>query len=159
MNVVLEKYRGLTEREQRLVLISAIVILVAFFYWGLWKPLDTAVERQQTLNVSQQKLLVWVRESATRAQQLRRSATGGTSYSGSLPQAVNITTNRHNIAISRMQPQGDELQVWVDEAPFNDVLAWLQAMETMGIVIQQADIAEANAPGMIKIRRLQLGKL
>jgi general secretion pathway protein M len=57
-----------------------------------------------------------------------------------------------------MQPQGAELQVWVDQAPFNDVLAWLQSMESMGVVILQADIAEADDAGYIKIRRLQLGR-
>jgi general secretion pathway protein M len=57
-----------------------------------------------------------------------------------------------------MQPQGDELQVWVDQAAFNNVLEWLKAMESMGVVILQADIAEADAAGHIKIRRLQLGK-
>jgi general secretion pathway protein M len=103
-------------------------------------------------------LLVWVKDSAARAQQLRRSSGGKRTFSGSLPQAVNRTTAQHDIAISRMQPQGDELQVWVDQAPFNSVLEWLKAMENMGVIILQADIAEADAPGYIKIRRLQLGK-
>ena len=57
-----------------------------------------------------------------------------------------------------MQPQDDELQVWIDQAPFNDVLEWLKTLEGMGIVIIQADIAEADDPGYIKVRRLQLGK-
>jgi len=158
MNVVMEKYKALTEREQRLVMISAVAVIIAIFFWGIWKPLNDAVDQQRTLNTSQQKLLVWVKDSAARAKQLRRSSTGTATYNGSLPQAVNVTTSRHNIAISRMQPQGEEIQVWVDQAPFNDVLAWLQALENMGIVILQADIAEADGPGLIKIRRLQLGK-
>ena len=49
-----------------------------------------------------------------------------------------------------MQPQGDELQVWVDQAPFNSVLEWLKAMENMGVIILQADIAEADAPAISK---------
>jgi general secretion pathway protein M len=62
------------------------------------------------------------------------------------------------IAISRMQPQGDELQVWIDQAPFNDVLSWLQSLEKTGISILDIDIAESNLPGQVKIRRLKLGK-
>jgi general secretion pathway protein M len=71
---------------------------------------------------------------------------------------VNQSASRLNITISRMQPQGDELQVWVDQVPFNDVLSWLQSMESKGVVILDVDVAETSAPGQIKIRRLKLGK-
>ena len=99
-----------------------------------------------------------MQKNATRAIQLR-SATGSSStFNGSLPQAVNQTAGRLKIAISRMQPQGDELQVWVDQAPFNDVLSWLQALEKMGVSILDLDIADANIPGHVKIRRLKLAK-
>ncbi|MCW8093277.1 type II secretion system protein M [Alteromonas sp. ASW11-130] len=158
MNIILDKYRALTEREQMLVAISGVVMVIAILYWGIFAPLNTGIEREQTRLSSQQKLLEWVSERANRAQQLRQAAGSGNQFRGSLPQAVNSTTNRFKIAISRMQPQGEELQVWVDQAPFNDVLSWLQAMESMGIVILNADIAEADASGQIKIRRLQLGK-
>ena len=101
---------------------------------------------------------MWVKDSAARAQQLRRVSGSEKNFSGSLPQAVNRTTAKHDIAISRMQPQNDELQIWVDQAPFNDVLEWLKSMENMGVVILQADITTADAEGFIKIRRLRLGK-
>ena len=158
MKALLEKYKALTEREQKLVIASAIMVLVALFYFIIWAPLNAALDREQKLLDNQQSLLVWVKDTAARAQQLRRSTGGKQAFSGSLPQAVNRTTSQHDIAISRMQPQGEELQVWVDQAPFNNVLAWLKAMESMGVVILQADIAEADVKGHIKIRRLQLGK-
>jgi len=158
VNTLVEKFRGLTEREQRLVIISAVVAAIAIFYFAIWSPINYALTQQQLLRDNQQQLLTWVQESAARAKQLRRSSSTTQTLTGSLPQAVNRTTTRHNIEISRMQPQGDELQVWVDQAPFNDVLAWLKTMESMGVVILQADIAEADAAGYVKIRRLQLGK-
>ncbi len=158
MNELLERYKALTEREQKLLMLSAVVLVIALFYFVIWSPLNSALDKQQRLLDNQQSLLVWVKDSATRAQQLRRSTSNNRAFSGSLPQAVSRTTNQYDIAVSRMQPQGDELQVWVDQAPFNSVLDWLKTMEGMGIVILQADIAEADAEGYIKIRRLQLGK-
>lgn len=155
--IVIEKYRQLSEREQRLVGLSAIVLIIALFYWVIWQPLSNGIEQEQTRLESQSELLLWVQESAVRVQQLRRTS-GSTTFTGSLPQAVNTTSARFNIAIARMQPQDEQIQVTVDEAPFNDVLSWLKAMEDMGILILQADLAEGNAPGMIRIRRLQLGK-
>ncbi|MBU2978324.1 type II secretion system protein M [Alteromonas sp. C1M14] len=157
MKKIIEKYKELSEREQRLTLISGVVIIIALFYWVIWQPLTVGVAQQTARLESQQALLTWVNEQSNRAQQLRRSS-GKTPFNGSLAQGVNNAAERFNIAIARMQPQDDELQVTVDEAPFNLVLDWLQAMEAMGIRIIQADFAEGDDPGMIKIRRLQLGK-
>jgi|TARA_B110000211_G_scaffold15767_2_gene16500 general secretion pathway protein M len=158
VNALVSKFKALTEREQILVMISAVVVVIGLFYFLIWSPLNAALHQQKQLLDNQQSLLVWVKDSAVRAQQLRKSSNRATPFRGSLPQAVNRTTSSHSIAISRMQPQDDELQVWIDQAPFNDVLEWLKTLEGMGIVIIQADIAEADDPGYIKVRRLQLGK-
>ena len=157
MMTLKERYQALSEREQRLVLITAVVVGIAIFYWGIWQPLSSGVEKERANYNAQQSLLMWVQEQGARAIQLRKSGNIQT-FSGSLPQAVNNTSARHSIAIARMQPQNEELQVSVDEASFNDVLSWLQVMEKMGIRIIQVDIAESNEPGMVRIRRLQLGK-
>ncbi len=154
---LMDKYRALSEREQRLVIITGVVMIIAMFYWLIWQPLSDGLAQEKARLDNQQELLLWVQENANRAQQLRRSG-GIKTFSGSLPQAVNTTSARFKIAIARMQPQDEQIQVTVDEAPFNDVLAWLQTMEEMGILILQADLAEGSAPGMIRIRRLQLGK-
>ena len=158
MNALISKFKALTEREQILVMISAVVVVIGLFYFLIWSPLNASLHQQKQLLDNQQSLLVWVKDSAVRAQQLRKSSNRSAPFKGSLPQAVNRTTSRHSIAISRMQPQDDELQDWIDQAPFNDVLEWLKTLEGMGIVIIQADIAEADDPGYIKVRRLQLGK-
>lgn len=158
MNVIAERYKSLTEREQKLVLLSTVVAVIALLYFGIWAPLNESIERERRLLSSQQALLEWVEDTVTRARQLRAGSGANKAFSGSLAQAVNRMSAQHNIAITRMQPQDEELQVWVDEAPFNDVLAWLQSMEKSGILILQADITEANTPGYINIRRLQLGK-
>ncbi|MEP1551413.1 MAG: type II secretion system protein M [Paraglaciecola sp.] len=151
-------YQQLNEREKRLVLISAVFVVVAIFYWGIWSPLTTSIEKGQAAIDSQRNLLTWVQKNANRAAQLRSSSGRVSGFSGSLPQAVNQAANRLKIVISRMQPQNNEIQVWVDQAPFNDVLSWLQSLEKMGIIILDIDIAESDLPGHVKIRRLKLGK-
>ena len=155
MDKLKSTFLQLSEREQRLVIISAVLVIVAIFYWGIWSPLNTSLERGQTAVNNQTELLAWVQKNANRAAQLRSSGDNNTRFSGSLPQAVNQSASRMKIAISRMQPQGDELQVWIDQAPFNDILSWLQSMEKTGVSI---DIAESTLPGQVKIRRLKLGK-
>lgn len=158
MGALKEKYQQLTEREKWMVIICAIVITVGAFYWLVWSPLTSAIETNRKAVNAKQSELSWVQNNANRAIQLKQSAGTARSFSGSLTQAINATAGRHDISISRMQPQNEELKVWVDEAEFNKVLSWLQSLEAMGIRIIDVDIAQADAPGMIKIRNLQLGK-
>ncbi|WP_293747355.1 type II secretion system protein M [uncultured Paraglaciecola sp.] len=158
MDKLKSTFLQLSEREQRLVIISAVMLLVAIFYWGVWSPLNTSINKAQNAVNNQTELLAWVQKNANKAVQLRSSSGNKASFSGSLPQAVNQSASRMKIAISRMQPQGDELQVWIDQAPFNDVLSWLQSLEKTGVSILDIDIVESALPGQVKIRRLKLGK-
>lgn len=158
MDKLKSTFLQLSLREQRLVAISAVFILLAMFYWGIWSPLNTSLEKGQNAVKNQTELLAWVQKNANKAIQLRSSSGNKASFSGSLPQTVNQSASRMKIAISRMQPQGNELQVWIDQAPFNDVLSWLQSLEKTGVSILDIDIAESDLPGQVKIRRLKLGK-
>lgn len=158
MNPILQKFRQLSEREQRLVVVVTTFMAMLLFYLLVWSPLNQSVQRNQAAIENQKELLSWVQQNANRIIQLKQSGGTATRFSGSLTQAVNQSANRHDIMITRMQPQNDELQVWVDEADFNDVLNWLEAIEEQGIVIKDADFSETSTPGQIRIRRLQLSK-
>ena len=159
MDKLKSMFLQLSEREQRLVAISAALVFVAIFYWGIWSPLNMSLEQDKKAVENQIELLAWVQKNANKAVQLRSGGDNKNVFSGSLPQAVNQSANSLKIAISRMQPQGEELQVWIDQAPFNDILSWLQALEKTGISVLDIDIAESGLPGQVKIRRLKLGKL
>lgn len=158
MNLIKQRFAALTEREQRLVLLSGLVILLGMFYWGLWAPLNQSISQQQQLLDSNKKLVTWVEEQSVKAAQLRRTQSAPARVSGSLAQLVTSTSSNHSLTISRMQPQGDEIQVWIDEAPFNSLVSWLNELENRGVLIEQLDVAEANEPGIIKVRRLVLTK-
>ena len=158
MKALIDKFQQLTERERWLVSVSGVLIIIAIFYWLVWSPLFAAIDTQRAAVDSKRADLVWIQQNALKAIQLSSGANTKAAFTGSLPQAVNQTANRLQIAISRMQPQGEELKVWVDQAPFNDVLSWLQTMENQGIKIITVDLTEADAPGLVKVRSLQLGK-
>lgn len=153
------RFSQLSDREQKLVMLSGVFVIIGFIYFVIYAPMQTAIQDGQAKVDAQQQLLTWITQNANKAIQLKQSSSGTKNYSGSLPQAVNQAATRQNIAITRMQPQGDDLQVWVDNASFDNVLNWLQALENMGIKITEADIAEGDSPGNIRIRRLRLSKV
>jgi general secretion pathway protein M len=158
MDELKQRYASLTEREQGLVKIIGMFLLITLLYSSVWSPLVNAVEKSERTLKTQKGVLQTMQKNSRRAQQLKASGSTNASLRGSLAQAVNGSASRLSVSISRMQPQGDELIVWVDEAPFDSVLAWLQAMEAQGVRIIDADVAETNKAGLIKIRRLQVGK-
>ena len=43
MKAMIEKFKALTEREQTLVLVSGVVVLIALFYYLVWSPLNHAL--------------------------------------------------------------------------------------------------------------------
>ncbi len=151
-------FSQLNAREKLLVTFCAVFVVIGLFYCLIWQPLDQAVENGRKNLASQQALLTWVKNNSERAIQLRQTAGISNSFTGSLPQAVNQSAARLQIKISRMQPQADELQVWIDKAEFNTLLSWLQTLEKSGVSILDLDIAEADEAGYIKVRRLKLGK-
>lgn len=157
MNKVKIWFANLAEREQKLVFLAAVVGTIGLFYFALWSPITNAIDEQSLALKNEKELLVWVKEQSNRAVILRQSSTK-TSYSGSLTQLVNQTTRSANIPVARMQPQGEELTVSLDQVVFNDLLRWLNVLETSGVVIIQSDISEVDEQGFVQVRRLQLGK-
>lgn len=153
------RFAQYSEREQKMLIAATLFVLVGLFYALIYAPISHSIDNNKQAIKSQTELLSWVAQNANKVIQLRSASQSGASFNGSLPQAINQTASRFNIAITRMQPQGDEIQVWVDNAQFNDVLSWLQAIEQTGINIVEVDIAESETPGNIKLRRLKLSKV
>ncbi len=158
MNALLARFRQLTEREQKLTILSVIVVLIGSFYWGIWSPLQQSVIKEQQRIRQQSELLQWVEQNAIKAGQLRAAKVSSKRFSGSLAQAVNTSAGRHSITISRMQPQDETIQVWIDDVSFNQLLSWINTLESQGVLVLQADFAEGSSPGLVSVRRLQLGK-
>nr|WP_136251167.1 type II secretion system protein M [Ningiella ruwaisensis] len=157
MQSVKQKFFALSERERILSIIAGVVSIIVLFYFLLWSPLNQAIETQSQSLKADKQLMAWVQEQASRAQLLRRSGQVN-QFNGSLTQLVNQTTRAANISVSRLQPQDDELQVWIDSVPFNTLMQWLDTLEKQGVIIIQSDFSETNEDGFVQVRRLQLGK-
>ncbi len=150
-------WRDLNQREQRVVLIMSFVVAVFLFITLVWQPLNENLEKAEVQVVKQQKLALWVKQNVVNYKKLKRS--GGKQSSESLSSMINRTAKKLSITVARMQPQGDDLQVWVDEVPFDDFLNWMEQITAQEkAIIVAVDVALADKPGTVKIRRLQVAK-
>ncbi|NQZ20820.1 MAG: type II secretion system protein M [Colwellia sp.] len=151
-------WQQLKTSEQRLVAIMAIVVIGFLFFSLIWQPLNEGITKAQQKIGRQQTLLTEVQEGTQRYQQAKRNGGSGQS-SGSLSSIVNQSAGRHNITITRLQPQADDLQVWIDEVPFSQLLGWLEFLANReGLLVKSIDLGKTDEKGVVKVRRLQLGK-
>ena len=150
-------WQQLNLREQRLVMAMSAVITIFILYGLIWQPLNESIASSKLKIDRQQTLLTWVEESTQRYQLAKRN--GRNTSGASLSSIVNRTSNLNKITITRMQPQGDDLQVWIDEISFNQLLTWLEQLASReGLRVKNIDLSLADQQGVVRVRRLQLGK-
>ncbi len=149
-------WQGLNLREQRLVLVMGSTFSIFLLYSLLWQPLNENLANTKKKLASRQALLTWVTDNTTRYQSVK-STSGNQKSSGSLSSIINRTANQQQLTITRMQPQGDNLQVWLDSAPFTQLLFWLEHLaNNEGLQVQAIDLTKGDNQGEVRIRRLQL---
>lgn len=151
-------WQGLNLREQRLVSIMSSAVLVFLLYSLIWQPLNDNLAKTEKKLASRQALLTWVTENTARYQQVKSSGTSKKG-SGSLSSIINRTASQQQLTITRMQPQGDNLQVWLDSASFTQLLFWLEHLvNNEGLQVQAIDLTQSDKQGEVRVRRLQLAR-
>lgn len=153
--VIKQWWSTLSEREHKQLITIGILLLVLCFYVLIWSPLANGVTSAQQALDRQMVLNAWSKQAI---EQLQAAQTPSRS-SGSLNQIINSSTRRYNIAVSRMNPKNDTLNVIIEEVIFSDLLQWLAYLEQkQGLMIQQVDISAANDKGVVRVSRLVLSK-
>ncbi|SHI20593.1 type II secretion system protein M [Ferrimonas marina] len=162
MNAYLEQaqawWRERTEQERRYMTIAGPLLVVAIFYWGIWTPLSTAVENAERAVQAERNNLNQMKLDAGRVLALQ-GGQGGPSSSGSLSQLASRSAATAGLRIARMQPQGDKLQLWVEDAQFETLLGWLAELtQQQGILVETLDVTAAQENGLVQVRRLQISR-
>ena len=151
-------WQQLNSREQNLVSIMVTLVMIFVLYIGIWQPLSDSLVNANKKLVRQQALLTWVTDNTARYK-LAKGNTNTNNSSGSLSGIVNKSANSYKLTITRMQPQGNDLQVWIDSVPFTKLLFWLEHLANKeGLQVQGIDLTHAERTGEVKVRRLQLAK-
>ena len=149
---------GLNQREQQLVAALGVFVIIFVLYRVVWQPLNDNIAKYEQKIDNQQELLSWMEQEISRYQALSGGQRRPTS-SGSLTSIVNQAAARAGITITRIQPQGDDMQVWIENVAFNVLLSWLEGLANQqGLVIKNIDLDSGDSAGEVRVRRLQLGK-
>ncbi|MFC3138131.1 type II secretion system protein M [Shewanella submarina] len=151
-------WAGLAQREQQMLSAAAMVGVIGVLYWGIWTPITNAEEDARRQLQAQQQTLSYVKQTANKIMSLRQSG-GQAAFRGSLSSAVTGSAAKYGLEITRMQPQGDKIQLWMDDVPFDALLGYLnELVQQKGLALDNLDVSSTDTPGYVQVRRVQLSR-
>lgn len=159
-----QRWQQLNTRERTLVSCAGVLVLICVIYFALWQPLQNGIEQRELQRTAQQDTLAWVRENTGRYLALSgqsgassSSAKQGATALGDIPRIITEQARKYRLDVGRMSPEGESLVVVMNDVPFAQVLALLDALQAQGgLTIEQLDITRGNTSGHVHVRRLKV---
>ncbi|MEP0203501.1 MAG: type II secretion system protein M [Halioglobus sp.] len=139
-------------REQLSLLIMTAAVALYIMYALIWTPLSSARDDMALRNQSTVELLYRVDSMVSEVQALKASG-GSNTRQRNLTSLINQTTRAQNLAVTRLQPNSrGDIQVRMENAPFDDVMTWLHVIELRErLVIQELSLTQAGGSGLINL--------
>lgn len=150
-------WRQLNQRQQRLVMIAAAILLVLLVYVQVWEPLAEARQAQREQVAHNQALLDWLSALTPVAEQMRAQGSARRDLGGrSLLGLSDETARAAGLAgaLTRIEPAGqNQVRVWLDGAEFLATMNWLQQMSLdYPVEIVQLSVDRAQRTGQVNVR-------
>lgn len=153
-------YEQLSQREQLSLLLMGLVVGLYLLYVLLLSPLGDARDRLAIQNEGVAQSLQRVDVMVSQIMALRNSGASSQNRRN-LTTLINRSTAAMDLQVSRLQPNSrGEVQVRMEGASFDDLLAWLHAMEQReGLLVREVSITGAGNAGRVNatIRLAQAG--
>ncbi len=143
-------FTGLTQREQLSVFLMGLAVFLYLLYMLVWSPLnarrDSLAEQNRGVSESLQRVDAMVSE----VMQLRQNESRP-GQRRNLTSLINQSTTRRDLQVSRLQPNSrGEIQVRLESAVFDDVLAWLHDLEYReGLLVREVSVTQSGTVGRV----------
>lgn len=151
-------HRSLPQKEQWMVSGTALLIIITLFYLIIWEPIHVGLETEKLKQQSQQEILIWMQQAANNVKTLRASGTRNTIRDKNKPATLVIEQAIKNAGlkptVKKIESSGTSgARVSLNEAPFNQILVWLNTLSTHnGIHVVSANIERGEKPGSANVR-------
>lgn len=152
-------FNSKTDSEKRLIKVASVFFVLFLVIMLVTTINKNVAESEKKLN-QQLELNSWAKQQITVIQQANKTLGKTQSNKQSITQVINSTAKKYNVVVERIQPQKDDLvKVGIDEIGFNSLMKWLTELQTKhNINVQNIDFSKADSEGVVKIRRLDLGR-
>lgn len=154
LSKLLESYRQLEVRDQVAIKLLTLFLLALFCVFGMWLPLQVSVDDNQALHDRNLELIEWMNGTEKQARSISGTSRSKRQSGQSLLILVSRSTKSANIKPDKLQPEGtDSVSVWFDAVSFNDMMRWLEKLETEeSLHVYQITVNRQQQPGSVSAR-------
>ena len=151
-------YHGLQQRERRLVLAAAALIMLTLFYIIVWEPIHNGVDDQAQQYRTQLDILDWMRDAAVEVSALKATGAARRQTNSSQPVTLLVEQSANTAGlkpyINKLESTSDKgARVTIEAASFDQLLLWLNTLQTQyGITVSSANLDRDEKPGAVNAR-------
>lgn len=140
-------------REQRLILLMAISVIIMFFWYGVISPVSKVSSQLMADYKKSASELVWLKNEIT-----QQGVVPVLPISGSFEELARKTAGQVKLKINTINTEQQDLVVKLDPLPLVQLSAWLDLLKTKyGIRASKLELsASAEEGNLVKVDALNL---
>lgn len=150
------RYDALQPREQMLVGIAAVLLVIALLHTAVWQPL-VKQRKQLALDLdSARSVALQLAEAEVELRSATPRAAPVVGRDVSLLTAVDQATKSGTLKKppARLQPDGENAaRIWLEDVEFDVLMRWMNELQSRyGVTIDLVDIERRETPGLVNAR-------
>lgn len=157
---LIAQYDQLSKRDQQALPVLMVAVFIGLLYFALWRPATTFHDSAIADRENAGELLAWMQANESTIKRLGRASGDTSPGTADLPDGralmalVTRSARESGLALQRFEPSGENaIRVWLEDAPFAEVAAWLERLKSgNGVIIDQAAMDRADEPGRVSVR-------
>ena len=136
-------WQRLSDREKLLLVIGGCFVTLLVLYLFLLEPLKNNLDSKVADVEQKQNDVLWMEQQLPLIQQLRqKNPVLIREDNRPLPALVEQTLGQFKLreATDRIVPEGNTIQIWMNQAPFEILLNWINSIGKFGVTVKKIDV-------------------
>lgn len=149
-----QRWQQLGERDRLALSLLGGFFAVLITLYGIILPSYDFHQQSRDRYLADTQLLHWLQDQETAVKNIQQRPTKQARPSNQSPLTfVTQSAKQHQLSLKRVQPEGSKkLRLWLEAAPMDKTLAWLESLTDGGLVIDDISIERQPQPGRANIR-------
>lgn len=148
-----ETINALSDKDKRALILLTLFLVPLIAYFIILRPSYGYYSAAKESYSENKALLEWVDINSRRIATNPQEATVKTALP--LLELLTTSADKNVLKITRIQPESDnKVRVWLDEAEFAKLIAWLTELTGSGVTISSISIDKTNEPGFVNTQCL-----
>ncbi len=145
-------FESLDDKDQKMVVIGAVVVSIFILYFILIEPVNESASKLTREVAAKQKTVDWMKKQIP----IILSNKGGSGQrKSSLPLStlVNNSARKYALPVSRRDNKSpNEIQIWFDNVSFDSFLSWAAEVKSKhGVTITSVNVRSRDRDGITSI--------